>query len=340
MEFLTNDKLVIVGAAGMIGSNMAQTAIMMGLTPNICLYDPYAPALEGVAEELLHCGFEGMNITFTSDVKEALTGAKYIVNSGGAARKAGMTREDLLKGNAAIAEQFGKDVRAYCPDVKHVTVVFNPADITGLITLLYSGLKPSQVTTLAALDSTRLRSELSKQLHKPADEIVNCRTYGGHGEQMAVFASTTEVDGKPLTEIIGTEELPEAEWADLKVRVIQGGKHIIDLRGRSSFQSPAYLSIEMIAAAMGGKPFRWPAGVYVNNDRFSHIMMAMETVITKDGVSVKPVKGTQEEERELEQSYKHLCTLRDEVIAMGVMPPIDKWSELNPYLDQKTCCCH
>ena len=40
MEFLTNDKLTIVGAAGMIGSNMAQTALMMRLTPNICLYDP------------------------------------------------------------------------------------------------------------------------------------------------------------------------------------------------------------------------------------------------------------------------------------------------------------
>ena len=35
MEFLTNEKLTIVGAAGMIGSNMAQTAIMMHLTPNI-----------------------------------------------------------------------------------------------------------------------------------------------------------------------------------------------------------------------------------------------------------------------------------------------------------------
>ena len=151
MEFLTNDKLTIVGAAGMIGSNMAQTAIMMHLTPNLCLYDPYAPGLEGVAEELFHCGFEGMNITFTSDIKEALTDAKYVVSSGGAARKAGMTREDLLKGNAAIAEEFGKNVKAYCPDVKHVVVIFNPADITGLITLLYSGLKPSQVTTLAAL---------------------------------------------------------------------------------------------------------------------------------------------------------------------------------------------
>ena len=28
MEFLTNDKLVIVGAGGAIGSNMAQTALM------------------------------------------------------------------------------------------------------------------------------------------------------------------------------------------------------------------------------------------------------------------------------------------------------------------------
>ncbi len=329
MEYLTNDKLVIVGAAGMIGSNMAQTALMMHLTPNICLYDPYAPALEGVAEELRHCAFEGANITFTSDVKEALTGADYIVNSGGAARKAGMTREDLLKGNAQIAEQFGKDVRQYCPGVKHIVVVFNPADITGLITLIYSGLKPSQVTTLAALDSTRLQSELSKYLHLPAAEIVNCRTYGGHGEQMAVFASTTEINGKPLNTIIGTEKLPMEDWEELKLRVIQAGKNIIDLRGRSSFQSPAYLSIEMIAAAMGGKPFRWPAGVYVNNDKFSHIMMAMETSITKDGVKVMPIKGTPAEDQELEKSYAHLCALRDEVIGMGVLPAIDKWHDLN-----------
>lgn len=333
MEYLTQDKLVIVGAAGMIGSNMAQTAIMMHLTPNICLYDPYGPGLEGVAEEMFHCGFEGLNLTFTSDIAEAFKDAKYIVSSGGAARKAGMTREDLLKGNAGVAEELGKNIRKYCPDVKHVVVIFNPADITGLITLLYSGLNPSQVSTLAALDSTRLRSELSKYFHIKADEIENSRTYGGHGEQMAVYASTTMVNGKPLSEIIGTEVLPEKDWEEIKVRVIQGGKNIIDLRGRSSFQSPAYLSIEMIAAAMGGAPFRWPVGTYVNDDRFSHIMMAMETVVTKDGVKFSEPKGTPEEQKALEESYKHLCALRDEVIAMGVLPAIDKWHELNPNID-------
>ena len=327
MEFLTNDKLTIVGAAGMIGSNMAQTAIMMHLTPNLCLYK------RQVAEELFHCGFEGMNITFTSDIKEALTGAKYVVSSGGAARKAGMTREDLLKGNAAIAEEFGKNVKAYCPDVKHVVVIFNPADITGLITLLYSGLKPSQVTTLAALDSTRLRSELSKHFGIAPDKIENCRTYGGHGEQMAVYASTAKVDGKPLLDIIGTPALTKEQWAEIQTKVTKGGANIIALRGRSSFQSPAYVSIEMIAAAMGGKPFRWPAGTYVHSHGFDHIMMAMETEITKDGVHYKELNGTPEEETKLKESYAHLCKLRDEVIEMGVLPAIKDWHSINPNID-------
>ena len=332
MEFLTNDKLVIVGAAGMIGSNMAQTAAMMRLTPNICLYDTYAPGLEGVAEELAHCGFKGLNLTYTTDVATAFKDAKYIVSSGGAARKAGMTREDLLRGNSEIAEQLGKDIKTYCPDVKHVVVIFNPADITGLVTLIYSGLKPSQVSTLAALDSTRLRSELAKYFKISPDEIQNARTYGGHGEQMAVFASTTTVAGEPLSKIIGTKALPEQEWEEMKKRVIQGGANIINLRGRSSFQSPAYLSIEMIAAAMGGPAFTWPVGTYVNNGEFNHIMMAMETTLDRNGVQVKEVKGTPEEHKELDQSYHHLCHLRDEVISLGIIPPISEWSKINPNL--------
>ena len=221
--------------------------------------------------------------------------------------------------------------KTYCPDVKHVVVIFNPADITGLITLLYSGLKPTQVSTLAALDSTRLRSELAKYFSMPASEIKNCRTYGGHGEQMAVFASTTELHGKKLSELIGTQ-IPAGDWEALRQRVIQGGKHIIDLRGRSSFQSPAYVSICMIAAAMGGKPFEYPAGVYVHNAEFDHILMAMETRITKEGIACMEVKGTPEEHAKLKESYEHLCKLRDEVIGMGIIPPVAEWSALNPNL--------
>ena len=48
MEFLTNDKLVIVGAGGAIGSNMAQTALMLGLTPNSANSDSKVVYLFGV----------------------------------------------------------------------------------------------------------------------------------------------------------------------------------------------------------------------------------------------------------------------------------------------------
>ena len=332
MRTLTSEKLTIVGAAGMIGSNMAQSAILMGLSSNICLYDPYVKGLEGVAEELLQCGFKGVNITFTGDIKEALKDSRYVISSGGAARKEGMTREDLLKGNAEIAIEFGKNIKNYCPDVKHVVVIFNPADITGLLALLYSGLKPSQVTTLAALDSTRLRNELAKHFNIHPDKVENCRTYGGHGEQMAVFSSTAKVDGKALNSLIGTPALTNEQWEALKVRVIQGGKNIIDLRGRSSFQSPAYLSLEMIGAAMGGEKFDWPVGCYVSNGEFNHVMMAMETTLDKNGVQYKDVKGTDKEYTELKQSYQHLCDLRDSLINTGVIPAISEWKSINPNL--------
>ena len=332
MSFLANDKLTIVGAAGMIGSNMVQTAAMMRLTPNICLYDPFALGLEGVVEEMRHCGFEGVNFTYSTDVKEAFTGSKYMISSGGAPRKDGMTREDLLKGNAEIAAQLGKDIKSYCPELKHLTVIFNPADITGLVALIYSGLKPSQVTTLAALDSTRLQSELAKHFGVEQDKVTGARTYGGHGEQMAVFASTAKVDGTPLTDLIGTDKLTNEAWADLKVRVTKGGANIIKLRGRSSFQSPSYTSVEMIRATMGGDAFRWPSGCFVNIPGFEYIMMGMETTLDQNGVSFGEIKGTDAEIAELKQSYGHLVKLRDEVIGMGIIPSVDQWSSVNPNL--------
>ena len=332
MEFLTDEKLVIVGAAGMIGSNMAQTAAMLGLTPNICLYDVYEPGLAGVTEEMRHCGFEDVNFTYTTDVKEAFKDAKYIISSGGAPRKEGMTREDLLKGNATVAEQLGKDIKAYCPDVKHVVIIFNPADITGLVTLIWSGLKPSQVSTLAALDSIRLQSELAKHFGVAQSEVTGCRTYGGHGESMAVFASTAKVQGTPLLDLIGTPKLSAEKWAEIKQKTVQGGSNIIKLRGRSSFQSPAYVSVKMIEAAMGGEEFAWPAGRYVSFAGIDHIMMAMEVSITEKGSAYEEVVGTPEEMAELKKSYEHLVKMREEVIALGVLPPVEKWGEINPNL--------
>ncbi len=330
MEFLTNEKLTIVGAGGMIGSNMVQSALMLGLTPNICLYDIFEPGVHGVADEMAHCAFPGANITWTTDPKEAFTNAKYIISSGGAPRKDGMTREDLLKGNCKIAAEFGDFIKQYCPDVKHVVVIFNPADVTALTALIHSGLKPNQMTSLAALDSTRLQQQLAQEFGVQQDKVTGAHTYGGHGEAMAVFASQVKVDGKPLSEL----SLSAERWEEIKHNTIQGGSNIIKLRGRSSFQSPAYQAVKMIQAAMGGEKFLLPAGCYVNCDEcgYKNVMMAMPSTIDATGVHFTKPEGTAEEMAALTASYEHLQKMRDEIISLGIIPEVKDWATMNPNL--------
>ena len=330
MAYLSNEKLVIVGAGGMIGSNMVQSVLMLGLTPNVCLYDIFEPGVHGVADEIAHCAFPGANVTWTTNPEEAFTGAKYIISSGGAPRKEGMTREDLLKGNCQIAAEFGDYIKKYCPEVEHVVVIFNPADVTALTALIHSGLKPNQLTSLAALDSTRLQQALAQEFGVQQDKVTGAYTYGGHGEQMAVFASKALIDGTPLAE----KELSEERWADIKKRTTQGGSNIIKLRGRSSFQSPAYQAVKMIEAAMGGDKFCWPAGCYVNCDKcgYKNVMMAMPTVIDKDGVHFTAPEGTAEEMAALASSYEHLQKMRDEIIGLGIIPAVEDWKTMNPNL--------
>ncbi|MDH3626272.1 MAG: malate dehydrogenase [Acidobacteriota bacterium] len=334
MSYLTDDKLVILGSAGAIGSNMVQAALTLSLTPNVTMFDPFDKGNQGAAEEIHHCAFPGARIEWTSDIGRALDGASYLISSGGAPRKEGMTREDLLRGNAEIAAQLGKDIREYCPELQFGVIIFNPADITGLAALVHSGLAPARIATLAALDSTRLQTALSQHFDVPQDEVSGCRTYGGHGETMAVFASTAKVSGTPLTDLIGTDRLTDEAWAEITQHVKQGGKKIIELRGRSSFQSPAHQAVRMVQAVMAGGGYEWPSGAFVNSAEhgFENIMMAMETRLDRNGVQWEMPTGSESELSELRASYQHLCKLRDEVIEMGMLPSLDRWSEVNPNL--------
>ncbi len=334
MSYLTDEKLAILGSAGAIGSNMVQTALTMGLTSNIAMLDPYDKGNEGAAEEIYHCSFPGANVTWTADPAEALSGASFVISSGGAPRKEGMTREDLLKGNAEIAAQLGKDIKSYCPAARFVVVIFNPADVTGLVTLVHSGLAPSRVATLAALDSTRLQTRLGQHFGVPQSEVTGCRTYGGHGEMMAVFASTASIGDRKLTDLIGTDELSDEDWEGIKAHTRQGGKRIIQLRGRSSFQSPSHHALLMTKAVIDGQGYPWPVGCYVDAEQagFRHTLMAMETTVDGDGVHWTLPQGTEGEMADLRASYEHLVKLRDEVIEMGVIPALDGWSSVNPNL--------
>ncbi|HSV73081.1 MAG TPA: hypothetical protein VLH79_04915 [Chthonomonadales bacterium] len=335
--YLTDRKVAVFGAAGAIGSNLVQDLLSTATARRIAMVDPFAAGLEGAAEEIRHCAYPGAEVTWTTDPAEALDGAAYVISSGGAPRREGMTREDLLRGNCEIARGLGESIRAHAPDAEFVIVIFNPADITGLTTLVYSGLKPGCVSTLAALDSTRLQARLAEHFGVPQDGVTGCATYGGHGEKMAVFKGGISVGSVKLTAIlagatVGGRGMTLEEWTAVQEHVRGGGARIIKLRGRSSFQSPAHQSVEMLRARIRGGAYPWPCGVFFKEGPYAGVMMAADARFGPDGLSGTVPAGDAEDMAALEESVRHLRALRDEVIAAGVLPPLDRWSAWNPNL--------
>ncbi|MCX6361200.1 MAG: malate dehydrogenase [Armatimonadetes bacterium] len=337
MMYLTDRKVAVLGAAGAIGSNIVQDLLSTGTASRIAMYDPFATALQGAAQEIYHCGYPGARVTWTTDLAEALTDATYIITSGGAPRKDGMTREDLLKGNCEIARDLGVAIRTHAPEAELVVVIFNPADITGLAVLVHSGLRPGYVTTLAALDSTRLQSALAAHFGLPQDAVTGCATYGGHGEKMAVMKRGIRIDGVPLVDVLAGRaangrSLSAEQWKAVKDAVRQGGAAIIKLRGRSSFQSPAHQSVEMLRARIQEGGYPWPCGVFFGEGPFAGVMMAGDAEFTPTGLHGSVPAMDDEDRAELDESYRHICALRDEVIAAGLIPPVAEWSSHNRYL--------
>lgn len=335
--YLTEKKVAVMGAAGAIGSNLVQDLLATGTANRIEMYDPFEAGLEGAAEEVYHCGFPEAHVTWTTDEAAALRGAAYVISSGGAPRKEGMTREDLLRGNSEIARSLGQRIRQEAPDCEFVIAIFNPADITGLTTLVHSGLPAGRVTTLAALDSTRLQTRLAQHFGVRQHAVTGCKTYGGHGEKMAVFKGQIRVEGVPLTDVLAGKPvngrgLTLAEWAAIQDHVRNGGARIIKLRGRSSFQSPAHQSVEMLRARIRNSGYDWPCGYYFAHGSYAHVMMAADVTFTPDGIVGTIPEGDAEDMAALQESYEHLCKLRDEVIAAGILPPVNTWRSVNPNL--------
>jgi malate dehydrogenase len=90
----------------------------------------------------------------------------------------------------------------------------------------------------------------------------------------------------------------------------------------------------MTKAVIDGQGYPWPCGCHVDSEEhgFRNTLMAMETTLDQDGVQWSMPTGTEEELAALRASYEHLEKMRDEVIGMGVIPPVDEWSSVNPNL--------
>jgi malate dehydrogenase len=199
------------------------------------LDESQAAAWEGFSSRIT--ATDGWDETANSDV---------VVTTAGAPRKPGMSREELLNGNAAIVRAKVSEAAKHSPNA--VIIVFaNPMDAMCHVALQASGFPRERVIGQGgALDSARYRYFVAAELGvSPSD--VHGYVIGGHTDTtMVPVVSQTRIGGVPLTDL-----LPKDRVDALVSRAMRGGAEIGELlKVGSAYYAPSAATIAMVESVL------------------------------------------------------------------------------------------
>jgi L-lactate dehydrogenase len=235
-----NASIGIVGV-GWVGASVAISVLTSGVARELLLSDVRADVAEGEAMDLAH----GASFYPTAKVRaagvEEMIDTDAVVLAAGRGGKAGESRLDLLRDNAATARDLGRRLRGYRG---LVIVVTNPVDVLTYVVTESSGLPPPRVIgTGTMLDTARLRQLLGDELRLDP-RSVHAQVVGEHGDSEVVLWSSAHVGGTPLRAWPGWRRERERAVAE---RVRTAAYEIIKRKGATNH------AIGLVTAAL----LRW-----------------------------------------------------------------------------------
>ena len=254
------NKIAFIGA-GNVGATCAHLCFLRSLG-DIVLYDIIDGLPEGKALDMLQSapvlGID-VNVTGSTNIR-AIEGADCIVVTSGSPRKPGMSRDDLLKINAAVMTNVGNAIKEVAPNA-FVIVVTNPLDAMVTQIKRVTGFPKHRVAGQAGvLDSARYRTFLAMELGVSVDS-VKAMVLGGHGDDMVPIRSYTTCGGVPIAKVINPKRLDEIE-----TRTRNGGAEIVNLMKTSSYYAAGTAVYRMVEAFMLDKKEVLPAAAYLEGE--------------------------------------------------------------------------
>jgi malate dehydrogenase len=241
-------KITVVGA-GNVGASLGQRLIEKDFA-DVVLIDIVEGLPQGKALDILESGpVLGFThkISGTNNWAETVDSDVVVITSG-AARKPGMSREDLLKINTGIVSGVAQEAARHSPDAI-IVVVANPVDAMTWVACKVSGFPRSRVLGLSGvLDGARLATFIALECNVPVTD-VSCWVLGEHGGSMVVFPRFAKVKGKELTKILSKEAIER-----LIQRAVNGGAEIVGLlKTSSAFYAPSAAVASMVEAVVKNK---------------------------------------------------------------------------------------
>jgi malate dehydrogenase len=294
-------KITVVGA----GFTGATTAFMLAREElgDVVLID--VPDLEsptkGKALDMLESapvlGFDS-RITGASDYAAA-AGSDLVIVTAGAARKPGMSRDDLVHVNARIVRSVCETIREACPGAV-VIVLSNPVDAMTWVAWRTLGFPKNRVMGQSGvLDAARFNAFIAMELNVSVEDVRSL-VLGGHGDDMVPLVRSATVGGVPVTELLAPERIDA-----IVQRTRTGGGEIVRLLGNgSAYYAPAASLLQMAEAILKDKKRILPAITLLEGEYgCDGLFMGVPVVLGAGGVEkVIELALTDEEKAALDRS--------------------------------------
>jgi malate dehydrogenase len=296
---MNKNKISIIGA-GNVGASLGQRLIEKDFA-DIVLLDIVEGLPQGKALDILQ---SGPIIGFTHRISGSnsyadTANSDVVVITSGAARKPGMTREDLLKINTDIVSNVVKEIAKYSPNCVLV-VVANPVDAMTWVAYRVSGFPRNRVLGLSGvLDGARLATFIAMEMSAPITD-VSCYVLGEHGANMAVLPRLAKVNGKAITEL-----LPKETVDALVQRAINGGAEIVGLlKTSSAFYAPSAAVARMVEAIIKDTQEVLPCAIVLSGEyNLTDVVIGIPVKLGRNGIQeVIDLKLTQDELQTLSAS--------------------------------------
>ena len=253
-----------------LANEVVMTDIVEGLPQGLALDINQSRYVEGFNTKL--CGTNNYKDTADSDI---------VVITAGLPRKPGMSRMDLLEVNAGIVTEVTENILKYSEN-PIIVVVTNPLDQMTTLTAKVSKLSKNRVIGQAGvLDSSRFAYFISEKLDVNISK-VEALTLGSHGETMVPVPSLCKVDGKPLVDLLSSEEIN-----DLVQRTSDGGAEIVSLlKTGSAYFAPASSAATMVKAMLSDSDEIFPVCAWVDGEYgINEVYLGVPAKLGADGVS-------------------------------------------------------
>jgi malate dehydrogenase len=314
MKRTKRTKITVIGA-GNVGGTTAQRLAEKELG-DLVLLDIEEGICKGKALDLSEAapiyGY-GTRISGTGSYEETVDSDIFIITSG-AARKPGMSRDDLLKTNVRIVRGVTEQAAKRSPGAV-LLIVSNPLDAMTYVAHKISGFPRGRVMGMAGvLDTSRFRAFIAEELNVSVGN-VHAFVLGGHGDSMVPLLRYTTVSGIPITELLSKERLE-----NLIRRTRNGGAEIVSLlKTGSAYFAPSAAIVEMVEAIIRDQKKILPCAVLCQGEYgVDNLFVGVPAKLGRRGVEeIVQIRLSADEEKAFRKSVetvRELCRQVDKLL--------------------------